>query len=705
MAVLKCKMCGAPLEAVEGQQTVKCQYCESTQTIPRVDDELKLKMFERATELRMNCEFDQAAVVFQNIATQYPDEAEAYWGLCLCEYGIEYVNDPKTGKKVPTCHRTSPTSILGELNFTKACSLASALAKMQYEEEAKAIEELQKSILQISRSEEPYDVFICYKETDDVTGQRTEDSIAAQDIYTGLTDEGYKVFFARHTLRSKAGSEYEPYIYAALSSAKVMLVIGSKPEYFGAVWVKNEWSRYLGMMQTGDKTIIPCYKQIDVGDLPLQLRHFQALDMEGVLFYGNLLSSIKRVITEPLKFKASQPKSQPNTAADLGLGGAVSKKEFNYDDGVYVGEAVGNRPHGYGTRYFTNGSKYEGNWNLGNMHGSGTYTYKSGESWTGEWSENEPFNGSGCCFKNDGRNTYKLEGTLKSGSLYGEGKRYKGNRLFEEGNYLNGKLDGTGTVYNSDGTTCRGEFKNGEPFNASGSFPIGRGDFVYTGVWKNGAAEGHGLLKSADGKEKVEGFFSGGLNGNVIWYFKNGKRYEGAIKNGQRHGKGRFISENNMLVYDGEYKDGKQHGQGVLYSPSGWKYVGEFKNGLKNGQGTMYYNQGSWTGEWKDGERFKGNGLILFYDDNGNATGKFYNGYIVNGKAAGRGILRFPDGSRFDGEFYNDDYYNGVVYNQYNQPTVTYVNGQPQQQFRDTVNTISNIAGTAFDILRGLSNL
>ena len=29
-----------------------------------------------------------------------------------------------------------------------------------------------------------------------------------------------------------------------------MLVIGTKPEYFNAVWVKNEWSRYLDMMKS-----------------------------------------------------------------------------------------------------------------------------------------------------------------------------------------------------------------------------------------------------------------------------------------------------------------------------------------------------------------------------------------------------------------------------------------------------------------------
>lgn len=702
MAVLKCKMCGAPLEVTEGQQTVKCQYCDSVQTVPRVDDELKIKMFERATELRMNCEFDQAAVVFQNITTQYPDEAEAYWGLCLCEYGIEYVDDPKTGRKVPTCHRTNPTSILGELNFTKACQFASPVAKLQYEEEANVIEGLQKSILQISRAEQPYDVFVCYKETDDETGLRTEDSIAAQDIYTGLTDEGYKVFFARHTLRSKAGSEYEPYIYAALSSAKVMLVIGSKPQYFNAVWVKNEWARYLGMMQQGVKTIIPCFKQIDVGDLPVQLRHFQALDMEGVLFYGNLLNSIERVIGKPSRavqppVTAAAPK--PANVSDV----AASRKEFNYDDGVFVGEAVGNRPHGFGTRFYTDGRKYEGNWNLGNMHGTGTFTYKNGDSWTGEWAEDKPLNGNGRYHLIDGKYSEWLEGTLKNGKLSGEGKRYVSEKLVEEGTFSNGKLHGRGVAYNSDGTACRGEFSNGQPYTATGSFPIGRGDFIYTGEWINGGAEGHGLLKSADGKEKVEGYFKGGLNGNVIWFFKNGKRYEGAIQNGQRHGRGRLISENNVLIYDGEYKDGKQHGRGVLYSPSGWKYEGEFKNGLKHGQGTMYYNQGSWTGEWKDGERFKGNGLIIFYDDKGNATGKFYNGYIVNGKAAGRGMLRFPDGSRFDGEFYNDEYYNGVIYNQYNQQTDTYINGRSQAANRaSTLNTISSITDTALDFLKGL---
>ena len=69
------------------------------------------------------------------------------------------------------------------------------------------------------------------------------------------------MFFSRITLEDKLGQQYEPYIFAALNSAKVMLVIGSKREYFDAVWVKNEWSRFLALMKKDrSKLLIPCYR-------------------------------------------------------------------------------------------------------------------------------------------------------------------------------------------------------------------------------------------------------------------------------------------------------------------------------------------------------------------------------------------------------------------------------------------------------------
>ncbi len=69
----------------------------------------------------------------------------------------------------------------------------------------------------------------------------------------------------------------EPYIFAALNSARVMVVIGTRPEYYNAVWVKNEWSRYLALIKGGaKKVLIPAYRDMDLYDLPEEFSHLQA---------------------------------------------------------------------------------------------------------------------------------------------------------------------------------------------------------------------------------------------------------------------------------------------------------------------------------------------------------------------------------------------------------------------------------------------
>ena len=257
MAVLKCKMCGGELTIDTGSTICECEYCGSKQTIPGTDDEKRLKLYERANRLRFECEFDKAAGVYEAIVADYQDEAEAYWGLVLCKYGIEYVDDPGTHKKIPTCHRSSFESVMDDANFELVMENSDTLARGLYREEAKRIEEIRKGILEVSSTEEPYDIFICYKETTE-GGQRTIDSVIAQNVYEELTERGYRVFFSRITLEDKLGQEYEPYIFAALNSAKVMLAFGTSYEYFNAVWVKNEWGRFLQLIAAGQKkTLIP----------------------------------------------------------------------------------------------------------------------------------------------------------------------------------------------------------------------------------------------------------------------------------------------------------------------------------------------------------------------------------------------------------------------------------------------------------------
>lgn len=144
MAVIKCKMCGGDLNIIPGESVAECEYCGSRQTVPTADNEKKLTLFARANRLRAGCEFDKAAGIYESIVADFLEEAEAYWGLVLCKYGIEYVDDPATGKKIPTCHRSSFDSILEDSDFDQACENADTVARKVYREEAKQIEELRK---------------------------------------------------------------------------------------------------------------------------------------------------------------------------------------------------------------------------------------------------------------------------------------------------------------------------------------------------------------------------------------------------------------------------------------------------------------------------------------------------------------------------------------------------------------------------------
>ena len=321
--IIKCKMCGGDIDFIPGATYGTCEYCGSTSTIPQAEDENKLNRYNRANHFRRQCEFDKAVAAYEKILEQDDTDAEAHWGAVISRFGIEYVEDPATHQRIPTCHRVQVASILTDEDYLAAVENApDEESRRIYQEEAARIAEIQKRILAISANEKPYDVFICYKETDE-NGQRTRDSQWAQDVYYGLTEQGLKVFFSRITLEDKLGQQYEPYIYAALNSAKVMVVIGSRPEYFNAVWVKNEWSRYLSLMKHDHKRLlIPCYRDMDPYDLPEELSMLQSQDMSKIGFMQDLLRGIQKVMQQPTS--APQGVRVETAAAETNAPGVTS---------------------------------------------------------------------------------------------------------------------------------------------------------------------------------------------------------------------------------------------------------------------------------------------------------------------------------------------------------------------------------------------
>ena len=113
--VFKCKMCDAALNIREGDKIATCEYCGTTQTVPQINSERIANLYDRAGHYRKNNEFDKALALYEEILNECPTDAEAYWSIILCQYGIEYVEEG--GKRIPTINRTQVTSIYDDQNY------------------------------------------------------------------------------------------------------------------------------------------------------------------------------------------------------------------------------------------------------------------------------------------------------------------------------------------------------------------------------------------------------------------------------------------------------------------------------------------------------------------------------------------------------------------------------------------------------------
>lgn len=298
-----CKVCGGNL-VEKSPGMAKCESCRREQSIPLTAN---AEMINRANRLRMhNKNFPEAMALYMRVLEETPDEAEANWGVVLCRYGIEFVEDKRTGTYIPTCHRTIECSIKDDVNFIDACEKANDEVRQYYLEQAEIIDGVQKRIHAIVQKEKPYDIFISYKANDDLTKSPTPDSKEALKIYHKLDNKGFKVFFAEETLKQHAGEEYEAIIYAALKTSKVMILIGSKSEYFEATWVKNEWTRFMDMMNDDpNKKLLPFYFDMDAYDLPVELSGAEALNWRDAEAMSQLIENVEKILGFSSDKKAS----------------------------------------------------------------------------------------------------------------------------------------------------------------------------------------------------------------------------------------------------------------------------------------------------------------------------------------------------------------------------------------------------------------
>ena len=259
---MKCKNCGAPIDvtsAVGG--VVECRHCYSKFTIAKSTDKDALMFLAMGEHELDTCKFDDALASFEKASKVDAKEPEAFYGMALATAKVQYIRDYTTDpvRMQPICHDVSGKKFSEDKNYKKALSLATPEQKEEYKRKAEDIDRISEQFHRLKEDGLGYDCFICVKVSDDEkilpdgSKARTPDYKDADDIYFDLKGKGYRPFFSEREIRNKTGADYEAVILYALYTSKCMLVVCSNEEYLQKPWVKNEYTRYLEMMDDGVK--------------------------------------------------------------------------------------------------------------------------------------------------------------------------------------------------------------------------------------------------------------------------------------------------------------------------------------------------------------------------------------------------------------------------------------------------------------------
>jgi len=316
-----CPKCGKLHEFYEGTYDLVCQFCghefivaesvcnpkllerthndlcvlkETTDREIRYRIESLKKLYLQATGLQAAREFSLAEGKYLDLLVKGDNDintTNVYWQLLMCHYGIEYQEDE--GAYIPIILRPDLTPMENLYAYKNLIhSFKTEQDQQLYTDRLEKIESSLQRYREASSTKEwgDFDVFISVKQNDH--GNPTTDQGIGRDLYDRLVKDdkalaakNLKVFNSRKT-QLPSGRFYEPYIMAALMSAKVLIIVGSKAEYLTSQWVKNEWSRFMYLqnqdIEKNGKTdrIMLCYLTggMRTDDLPKELRLIQAIE-------------------------------------------------------------------------------------------------------------------------------------------------------------------------------------------------------------------------------------------------------------------------------------------------------------------------------------------------------------------------------------------------------------------------------------------
>ncbi len=297
---LKCRGCEASIDISSATDGVlSCPYCGNTYTLPKENADPAVLGFLRSGEHDLDMgDFDGAYAAYSKAAELDPSEPEAYFGMALATFGVRYIRDVSgDGIKLrPVCYEVSGKRFSRDGNYLSAVKAAGGARKSEYERKAQEIDDILTKFNALKKSGTDYDCFICAKVTDG-EGGKTQDSKDADYIYRLLKERGYRPFYSENDLRFRQGEDYEAHILYALRRSSCMIVVCRNEEYLQTPWVRNEYSRFLKLVndeeKDSDSITIAFYKNV-IERLPGKRGRIQGVDLSSPEAGGQITDFVAR---------------------------------------------------------------------------------------------------------------------------------------------------------------------------------------------------------------------------------------------------------------------------------------------------------------------------------------------------------------------------------------------------------------------------
>ena len=280
-----CKACGGetPVDLDNVRGVTRCEYCDTVITLPKSDCSPEtIDLLRRGETLLYTCDFDKAYNIFKRVTVKAPEEPEAYFGMALAAFRVQYLFDRVNRREQPICYDISEQLFSADDNCKKAIALALGAQKAEYLRRAAEIDSIRRKFYLLKNSGEKYDCFICVKVSDE-TGRMTDDAATAMRLHRELEKRGYKPFYSEFDIHDRVGADYESLILYALYTAKCMIVVCGKEQYLRTEWVQNEYTRFLRMIGRKDKAadaLAIAYSGAVIERLPGSEKKYQGVDLK-----------------------------------------------------------------------------------------------------------------------------------------------------------------------------------------------------------------------------------------------------------------------------------------------------------------------------------------------------------------------------------------------------------------------------------------